>query len=232
MFERKNQNILSEHYTKLIDHEDNETDHDGDFITLKRANHGLPDDELRPTQQSTLLNKVDREDISQRKLKIGQSKRAMLKYKSGGTKFVFDDDGGAHPLYEMQDDAAFKQEADGDVIGAGKVYVDQVRTRMRDEDMVDKEEAREKKKEKKRKRKAREQEAEGAGTVALVPDADDDGYISPDFGGLLSDADDDDPLVYRPNKRSKGRANVSEAIEHLDVGDEEALALKMLRGEA
>ncbi|CAE6506005.1 unnamed protein product [Rhizoctonia solani] len=232
MFERKNQGILSEHYTKLVDHEDNEADQDDDFITLKRANHDLPDDKSRSTQQSTLLNQIDHEDISQRKLKIGQSKRAMLKYKSGGTKLVFDDDGGAHPLYEMQDDTAFKQEAAGDVIGAGKAYVDQVRTKMRDEDMVDKQEAREKKKEKKRKRKAREQETEGAGVMALAPDIDDEGYVSPEFDGLLSDADDDDSPVHRPNKRSKGRANVSEENEHMDVGDEEALALKMLRGEA
>ncbi|KDN39800.1 hypothetical protein RSAG8_08592, partial [Rhizoctonia solani AG-8 WAC10335] len=242
MFERKNQGILSEHYTKLVDHEDNEAEQDDDFITLKRANHDLPDDKSpnhdlpddksRSTQQSTLLNQIDHEDISQRKLKIGQSKRAMLKYKSGGTKLVFDDDGGAHPLYEMQDDTAFKQEAAGDVIGAGKAYVDQVRTKMRDEDMVDKQEAREKKKEKKRKRKAREQETEGAGVMALAPDIDDEGYVSPEFDGLLSDADDDDSPVHRPNKRSKGRANVSEENEHMDVGDEEALALKMLRGEA
>jgi hypothetical protein len=160
MFERKNQGILSEHYAKLIDHEDNDVDQDDDFITLKRADHDLSGDEARPTQQSTLLNKVDHEDISQRKLKIGQSKRAMLKYKSGGTKLVFDDEGGAHPLYEMQDDTAFQQEAGGDVIGAGKLYVDQVRTKMRDEDVLDKQEARDKKKEKKRKRKAQEQEAQ------------------------------------------------------------------------
>ncbi|CAE6524884.1 unnamed protein product [Rhizoctonia solani] len=232
MFERKNQGILSEHYAKLVNHEDNEVDQDDDFITLKRANHDLPDDEPRTAQQPTLLNKIDHEDISQRKLKIGQSRRAMLKYKSGGTKLVFDDEGGAHPLYEMQDEAAFKQEAGGDVIGAGKAYVDQVRTKMRDEDMVDKTEAREKKKEKKRKRKAREQEAEGTGMMALAPDADDGGYISPDFDGLLSDADEEDSPVYRPNKRSKGRANVSEGNEHMDIGDEEALALRMLRGEA
>ncbi|KAL5639723.1 hypothetical protein ACGC1H_006344 [Rhizoctonia solani] len=231
MFERKNQGILSEHYTKLVNHEDNEVDQDDDFIILKRANHDLSDDESRTAQQPSLLNKIDHEDISQRKLKIGQSKRAMLKYKSGGTKLVFDDEGGAHPLYEMQDDAAFKQEAGGDIIGAGKAYVDQVRTKMRDEDMVDKTEAREKKKEKKRKRKAREQEAEGAGVMALAPDADDGGYISPDFDGLLPDADEEDSPVYRPNKRSKGRTNVSEGKEHLDVGDEEALALRMLRGE-
>ncbi|KAH7337634.1 DEAD-domain-containing protein [Rhizoctonia solani] len=230
MFERKNQGILSEHYTKLVDHDSDETDQDDDFITLKRADHDLPGDEPRQTQQSVLLNKIDHEDISQRKLKIGQSKRAMLKYKSGGTKLVFDDEGGAHPLYEMQDDAVFKQEAGGDVIGAGKTYVDQMRTKMRDEDIMDKQEAREKKKEKKRKRKAREQEGEGAGAVALASDADDDGYVSPDFDGLLSDGDDDDSLVYRPNKKSKSRPSTSAGAEHLDIGDEEALALEMLRG--
>ncbi|KAF8717487.1 DEAD protein, partial [Rhizoctonia solani] len=232
MFERKNQGILSEHYAKLVDQEGNDANQDDDFITLKRANHDLPDDESRPTQQSTLLNKVDHEDISQRKLKIGQSKRAMLKYKSGGTKLVFDDDGGAHPLYEMQDDAVFAQEAGGDVIGAGKVYVDQVRTRMRDEDVLDKQEAREKKKEKKRKRKDREQEAGGGDATVLGPDADDDGYVSPDFDDLLSDGDEDDSPVYRPNKKIKGRANVPKENEPRDIDDDEALALRMLRGEA
>ncbi|CAE6459942.1 unnamed protein product [Rhizoctonia solani] len=279
MFERKNQGILSEHYTKLVDHDSDVSDQDDDFITLKRADHDLPGDEPRQTQQSVLLNKIDHEDISQRKLKIGQSKRAMLKYKSGGTKLVFDDDGGAHPLYEMQDDAVFKQEAGGDVIGAGKMYVDQMRTKMRDEDIMDKQEAREKKKEKKRKRKAREQEDEGTGAVAFAPnaddegyvspdfdldkqearekkkekkrkrkareqedegtgamafapDADDEGYVSPDFDGLLSDGDDDDSPVYPPNKKTKNRPNTSAGHEPLDFQDEEALALKMLRGQA
>ncbi|KAF8752178.1 DEAD protein [Rhizoctonia solani] len=205
MFERKNQGILSEHYAKLVNQEDNDADQDDDFITLKRANHDLPDDESRPTQQSTLLNKVDHEDISQRKLKIGQSKRAMLKYKSGGTKLVFDDDGEPIPL----------------------------RTRMRDEDVLDKQEAREKKKEKKRKRKDREQEAGGGDATVLGPGADDDdGYISPDFDDLLSDGDEDDSPVYRPNKKIKGRANVPKENEPRDIDDDEALALRMLRGEA
>jgi len=50
MFSRKNQNILSSHYTKLVDHE-NPSDVDGreepeeddnDFFALKRVNHDLP----------------------------------------------------------------------------------------------------------------------------------------------------------------------------------------------
>lgn len=154
MFERKNQGILSEHYTKLVDHGSGDSDIEDDFITLKRADHDLPDD---PTRVSS-LNLVDHEDISKRKLKIGQSRSAMLKYKSGGTKLVFDEEGGAHPLYEMQDEAAFRSEAGGDVLGAGKVYVDEMRSKMQDEDLLDKAEARDKKKEKKRKRKEREAE--------------------------------------------------------------------------
>ncbi|QRW25903.1 DEAD/DEAH box helicase [Rhizoctonia solani] len=232
MFERKNK-VFFRTLREACRSRGHDADQDDDFITLKRANHDLPDDESRPMQQSTLLNKVDHEDISQRKLKIGQSKRAMLKYKSGGTKLVFDDDGAAHPLYEMQDDAVFAQEAGGDVIGAGKVYVDQVRTRMRDEDVLDKQEAREKKKEKKRKRKDREQEAGGGDATVLGPGADDDdGYISPDFDDLLSDGDEDDSPVYRPNKKIKGRANVPKENEPRDIDDDEALALRMLRGEA
>jgi ATP-dependent RNA helicase DDX10/DBP4 len=160
MFERKNHGILSEHYTKLVDHEQDDAEPDEDFITLKRADHDLPEDPSRPSQSSTPLIKLDHDDLSKRKLKIGQSKRAMLKYKSGGTKLVFDDEGEAHPLYEMRDDAAFKLEKGGDIIGAGKAYVDEVRSKMRDEDVLDKAEARDKKKERKRKRKARELETQ------------------------------------------------------------------------
>jgi ATP-dependent RNA helicase DDX10/DBP4 len=158
MFERKNQGILSEHYSKLVDHGVDDLDLDDDFITLKRADHDLPDDPNRRPHPSSSLPTIDHEDISKRKLRIGQSKAVMLKYKSGGTKLVFDEEGGAHPLYEMRDDAAFISEAGGDVLGAGKAYVDDVRLKMRDEDMLDKAEAKDKKKEKKRKRKEREAE--------------------------------------------------------------------------
>ena len=43
LFERKNQNILSEHYTKLIDH--GGSDSDDEFLTLKRADHDLDSDD-------------------------------------------------------------------------------------------------------------------------------------------------------------------------------------------
>ncbi|KAG8712337.1 ATP-dependent RNA helicase dbp4 [Ceratobasidium sp. 394] len=231
MFERKNQGILSEHYTKLVDHEAEESDPEDDFITLKRANHDLPDDHTKRPHASSSLPVIDCEDISKRKLKIGQSKSAMLKYKSGGTKLVFDEEGGAHPLYEMRDDSAFVAEAGGDVVGAGKAYVDEVRARMRDEDLLDKEEAKNKKREKKRKRRERETEQDVstlAGPV-IQAEGDDEGYISPDFGefSLPSGSDDEASTYQPPPKKQRPMVDGGHGIQ-----DDELLALKLLRGGA
>lgn len=144
MFERKNQNILSEHYSKLIDH-GGEDDGD-DFITLKRADHELVD-----------TGPLDPGDISKRKLKMGNAKRAIV---SNGIakKLVFDAEGNPHELYEMADaDEWFKEK--GGLEGAnieGKKFAEGERGKMKVTDLVDKEEAKEKKREKKRKRKDRE----------------------------------------------------------------------------
>lgn len=145
MFERKNQDILSEHYNKLIDHADDQGDNDEeDFITLKRADHELED--------TTLSMPVV---TSKRKLKEVTSKKAMLKYKGIGTKLIFDDEGKAHEVYEMQDDKAFRT---GDALGEGKKFAESERERLREADILDKEVAKDKKREKKRKRKERERE--------------------------------------------------------------------------
>lgn len=145
MFERKNQNILSEHYSKLIDHEPDD-DNDDDFITLKRADHDLSDD-----------GEIERDNLSKRKLKLGNAKRAIVK-NGVAKKLVFDDEGKPHELYEMADaEDWFK--AKGGLAGAkeeGIKFAEGERGRMKVTDIVDKEEAREKKREKKRKRKDKE----------------------------------------------------------------------------
>lgn len=145
MFERKNQNILSEHYSKLIDHEPDHDDGD-DFITLKRANHDLPDS-----------GPLDSSDLSKRKLKMGNAKRAIAK-NGLGKKLVFDEEGNPHELYEMADPEDWYKEKGGleGVKAEGKKFAEGERGRMRVADAVDKEEAREKKREKKRKRKDKE----------------------------------------------------------------------------
>ena len=142
MFERKNQNVLSEHYTKMVEH--NVGNDEEDFITLKRADHDLPSD--LPASNF----------ISKRKFKMGLSKKAMLKFKGTGEKLVFDEEGNAHEVYDLVDpEDAFK---DVDVVQAGKEFAETEKGRLKEADVVDKQEAKAKKWEKKRKRKERERE--------------------------------------------------------------------------
>ena len=145
MFERKNQNILSAHYAKLVHHE--AEDMDDDFITLKRTDHELleADAALGPA------------DLSKRKKKLGRAERTIAK---GGvpTKLVFDEDGQAHKLYELADGGAWTEEHGGvkGVEEVGRRFAEDERGKMRVADVLDKQEAKEKKREKKKKRKEME----------------------------------------------------------------------------
>lgn len=146
MFERKNQNILSKHFTKLIDHDsDDANDSDDDFITLKRADHELNEEEL-PEHDFT----------SKRKQKLATSKKAIGKYGAKGHKLVFDEDGVAHEIYEMKTTEEVFKEAD--VKEVGRQFMEAERGRLREADVEDKAVAKEKRQEKKRKRKERERD--------------------------------------------------------------------------
>jgi ATP-dependent RNA helicase DDX10/DBP4 len=144
MFERKNQNVLSEHYTKLVDH--SREDDDDDFITLKRADHELPSDSELPTS----------DHLSKRKLKMGESRRAMLKYKPQPTKLRFDEEGRPYELYEMEAEEAFYGAGEEGVREKERQFAMEEREKLAEADVVDREVAKERKKEKKRKRKERE----------------------------------------------------------------------------
>lgn len=189
MFERVNQDIFTDHYTKLI-HDESEpvsksglahmngtdgitNDQDGDeedFLTVKRRI--LLDDEtddddadlptgtapdLRPKQLVTIAGASEPLLIdSKRAAKRLTSKKALLKFKDKGTKLVFDDEGNAHPLYEMEGEEEFK--------GRGlpeeqrQRFVEEERQRVARGDVEDKELVKEKRREKKRKAKERERE--------------------------------------------------------------------------
>lgn len=152
MFERKNQNILTEHYAKLIDHEPEDDDGD-DFITLKRSDHDLTDE-----------IPLDEGNLSKRKLKLGNAKRAIAKL-GVGQKLVFDDEGKPHEMYELAD-AEDWYKAKGGLVGVqeeGQKFAEEERVKMRATDVVDKGEAREKKREKKRKRKEKEKAVSALG---------------------------------------------------------------------
>ncbi|TDL27948.1 DEAD-domain-containing protein [Rickenella mellea] len=210
MFERKNQGILAPYRSKLVDHSDD--GEDDEFITLKRADHDLPSD--LPASS----------DLSKRKQKMGQSKRAMLKFKGAPQKLLFDDEGKPHEVYEMVDpDEAFKGK---DIMEAGRHFVEGEKGRLKMADVLDKEEAKDKKKEKKRKRKERERGRDDDGEgVALAPTLN-DGYESPEFLPGVSDVEDDAPVAKRRKEgRKPGRAS---AVSEVHLHDEEELALKLL----
>ena len=145
MFERKNQNILSEHFTKLVDHKADRLgdDSDDDFITLKRADHELEEES------------PEHDFISKRKQKVSASKKLRAKYGEKGNKLVFDEEGKPHQVYEMKStEDVFGAQAD--VKEAGRQFAESERSKLREADVEDRALAKEKKREKKRKRKERE----------------------------------------------------------------------------
>ena len=144
MFERKNQNILSEHYNKLIDRDSGDDDED-EFITLKRADHEL--EEALPMS----------DHVSKRQSKLAVSKKALAQKGPLGKKLIFDDDGRAHEIYELKTTEETFRGAD-EVKEARMRHAEEEKARLRQVDVMDKAEAKDKKKEKKRKRKERERE--------------------------------------------------------------------------
>jgi ATP-dependent RNA helicase DDX10/DBP4 len=152
MFEKKNQNILSEHYTSLIDHSssndpsalDSTSNDVDDFITLKRANHDI---------DASSANVPLSSDLSKRKLKAGESRKAALKLKGAPTKLVFDEEGAAHEIYELVGEEEEKGKKKGD---EKERFVELEKGKMEEIDVEDRAVAREKRREKRRKEKERE----------------------------------------------------------------------------
>jgi len=218
MFERRNQNILSAHYQKLVDHTvDDDPAGDGDadeFITLKRANHDLPEERAGEPPDAHV------ENLSKRKLKLGKAKRAIVKYGGLARKTVFDEDGKPHDVYEMAGAEEFYKDGLEAAKEAGKKFAEGERSRMKERDVVDKQEEREKKREKKRKRKEREKASQGGtiGSAVVAPIPEEDGYISPDF-----DSPSEDHTTPPPSKRRH-------KTKPRTLEDDEEMALRLLHG--
>ncbi|WVQ95522.1 ATP-dependent RNA helicase DBP4 [Kwoniella sp. CBS 9459] len=260
MFERKNQSILTPHYSALVAHEDVNDEEDDDVFKLARRDHALSgdeesDDELltetpRPkgeaAEGSTDALKeemkkplITSEDLSKRKLKAAMSKKNKIKNGPAPEKLVFDEETGeARQFYEMGKDV----EADAGAAERRREFLEKERERMKIEDKVDREVAREKKRELKRKRKEREKEMRGefmdseGEPVAYLGGADDDAY------GDEGDFSDDDqlsrasrspspPARERDARSSKKQKRGGKQVQD-DLEDEEALALRLLQGGA
>uniref|UniRef100_A0A0B7K6Q7 ATP-dependent RNA helicase n=1 Tax=Bionectria ochroleuca TaxID=29856 RepID=A0A0B7K6Q7_BIOOC len=116
MFERTNQDVFSSHYSKIVDDQDNNDDSDDDFLAVKRR---LNDDDLDAESRKAPGTVIKALDLgggeayvvdSKRREKALKSKKKMLKFRGNASKLVYDDDGNAHEIYELQDEDDFKQE--------------------------------------------------------------------------------------------------------------------------
>jgi len=219
MFERRNQDVLSGHYSKMIAEENLDEDDDGlrdadednDFLSVKRV---VPVDNDDSDEEAVagagpaarVIEGISKEPIvidSKRREKMLTSKKQMLKLKEKGTKMVFDDDGVAHQLYELEDEADFRKRGTAEEQRAK--FLEEEAARVREADLDDKQLAKQKKREKREKRKAREAaEKEGSDedvAPELVNAGDDQDPMALLASLPLGDEDEDDDE--RPAKRPK-----------------------------
>ncbi|KAF9885884.1 ATP-dependent RNA helicase dbp4 [Aspergillus nanangensis] len=202
MFERRNQDVLAGHYSKLINDDGtlvettkatDEADEDDDFLSVKRrfdagdkelevggsSDESDSEPEPEPKKKGVKLVSLDGKDPlvidSKRREKLLKSKKKLLKFKGKGTKLVYDDDGNAHELYEMEDEDDFKAKGDAKEQRARFLAEETERTRVAD--LEDKEVVKQKRREKKEKRKARErellEEEENEERLAQLPPTED-----------------------------------------------------------
>ncbi|KAI0206371.1 ATP-dependent RNA helicase DBP4 [Astrocystis sublimbata] len=192
MFERTNQDVLTDHYTKLIgDTADKAAeDSEDDFLAVKRVIEGDDLDEAAdgkatlPSGTKIIQGLGGEEPFivdSKRREKMLKSKKQMLKFKGKGDHIVFDDEGTAQHPYRIQGEEDFQR--DGSAEAQRQRFVEGESVRVKEADVDDKALAKEKRREKKERRKARE--------------AMEDGMVSATAGPQLATSDDgEDPLAF------------------------------------
>lgn len=173
MFERTNQDVLSSHYRKMVGEAGEDDDDEDNFMVAKRV---LNDDDLDKAAQNGDRSQVKVIDFggdqqlvidSKRREKLLKSKKKLLKFKGHGQKLVFDDDGNAHPIYELVDEDEFKKQ--GPVDELRRQFVDQETEKVQEADVEDKELAKARRKEKRERRKELERMERGEGPGPAAP---------------------------------------------------------------
>ncbi|KHN98452.1 ATP-dependent RNA helicase DBP4 [Metarhizium album ARSEF 1941] len=179
MFERKNQDVLSSHYAKLVVDGGDDSGSDDDILSVKRRlNDHDVDAEIDKGHVSNakVLHGLGGDEPyvidSKRREKALQSKTKMLKFRGNPTKLVFDDDGNSHEIYELQHEEDFKRAGPADE--QRQTFMESESARVKAADVDDKQLAKQKKREKREKRKARQREGLGDGEAPVLAGAADE----------------------------------------------------------
>ncbi|EZF71498.1 ATP-dependent RNA helicase DBP4 [Trichophyton soudanense CBS 452.61] len=239
MFERKNQDVFTEHYTKLIydeeagdkdgDQTNDATNGEDDFLAVKRRYEVQEDEELdgQSRNDSGIQVKEATGGVravhidgrapllidSNRREKLLQSKKKLLKYKNPGKKLVYDDDGNAHEIYELENEEDFKKRGDAAEQRAKFLELETERARLAD--IRDKEIAKQKKREKKEQRRAK---ARAEREAAAKEDGDSPvAYLAPyeeaEGGDAMEDEMEENEIRPPSKKQKKARD------DHHDTSD-------------
>ncbi|KAL2257561.1 hypothetical protein VTK26DRAFT_9477 [Humicola hyalothermophila] len=247
MAERQNQDVLSSHYRKLLG-EDNEAgsgdDDEADFLSVKRVLDGdaqldaaaggtdkkpsssVAEDQQQQQQQQqqqpkvVKLGKSELVIDSHRREKLLRSKKKLAKYMEKGNKLVFDDEGNARPLYELQDEEAFEREGPAEALR--RRFVDAEVEKVREADVEDKALAKQRRREKRERQKAREREE----AAALAGARETRLAVA---GGDGDDAADEDPLALLRSLPIAGGGEREGSSEREEAGGEEEPPRKKAR---
>lgn len=226
MFERKNQTVLSDHYLNMTGNKiTNNEEEEDDFMVVKRKDHNLVEEELPDLSIP----------VSKRQAKKALSKKASVASKGNPTKLVFDDDGTAHPIYELEDEEDFKKA--GDAVSQKQEFVEKEAEYMNTADVQDKMTAKEKREEKKRRRKEIERRAKEEEEQASDDDDEEEVVYTLGNGNLeedmvSSDDEDEQPASKKPKwfekEESSPENNVIEVDEPETLDDLEALTARLI----
>ncbi|KAF2706632.1 DEAD-domain-containing protein [Pleomassaria siparia CBS 279.74] len=220
MFGRQNQDIFADHYKNLVTHEENNgvsesadvlfnsksiapADDEDDFMAVKRripADGKAQDIDEIDNEPQTGGRVVNLQGMSQpliidsnRREKLLKSKKKVATLKDKGHKLVFDDDGNAHEMYELEDEDDFK--AKGLPEAQRQKFIEEAKEIVREADVLDKATAKMKKKEKLMKRKDRERNLAAEAEAARDEEDDDDDDDDRENGGFGFGAVNEDLLA-------------------------------------
>ncbi|KAH9817562.1 P-loop containing nucleoside triphosphate hydrolase protein [Melampsora americana] len=222
MFNRKNQDILSQHYTKVIDRENEaREEEEEDFIKVKRVDHELDQAEAAIPDSAYL---------SKRKLKLATSKKAIAMSGMGlGKKIKFDEIGEGHDAYKILGEEEFHQAHDVDL--EIQEFVKRESQKIREGDQMDRLIEKDKKLEKKRKRKNHQEMGHHEPIATIDEDGmNDDGYVSPEFD-LSTGSESEDEFKAKSNSNQaykKTRRDHDDLPDSEPEVDLETLALQAL----
>ncbi|KAF1829308.1 DEAD-domain-containing protein [Decorospora gaudefroyi] len=229
MFERKNQDVLAEHYKKLVrDGPDGETPADvftgasaadggdEDFMAVKRripaddeeeASATMGTGDARVASGGRLVHVAGASQPlvidSNRREKLLQSKKKLTRLMDKGKRLVYDEEGNPHEVYELEDEAQYR--AKGLPEEQRQKFIETAREVVQNADVEDKAAAKAKRKDKLRKRKERERNemAEGDADAGVeLPDPGEDLLANFRADAEYTDEDDEEQQQ-EPSKKAK-----------------------------